>query len=237
MNDADLTLALDGEVTLDDFSKAMHRFKEIIVGLENEVAPTAKIDWVIDDLKKKCAIARVRGVATRKEDRASVGRIRKAYVEVGRRAAQGEALANTDAVVQAVIGLRRLINGRIKSVRFEGNKKVHVMKKSTVITPIRSRWDTDTFGGARGRVQSISDRQYLHFTLYDYNDDRPIACSYPSGDRDKLRKIWGKLVYVEGLITRDPDTDLVSSIREISSIEILKERRPHAWREALGCVK
>jgi hypothetical protein len=237
MKNVDLTLALDGEVTLEDFSRAMQRFREIVVGLENEVAPGAHINWVIEDLKKKCAIAKIRGVATTRDDIASIGRVRRAYTELGRKAAQGEALTNTETVVQAVVGLRRLINGRVKAVRLESEKKTYVIKKTTIITPMRAHWDTETFGGARGRVQSISDRQYLHFTLYDYNDDRPITCSYPSGNRDRMRKIWGKLVYVEGIVTRDVDTDLVSSIRDISSIEVLKERKPHAWREALGCAK
>lgn len=237
MKNADLTLALDGEVTLDDFSKAMQRFKDIIVGLENEVAPDAKINWVIDDLRKKCAVARVRGVPRKKEDRAAITRVRRAYMEMGRRAAHGEPLANTDIVVQGVLGLRRLINGRIRSVRFESQEKTHVLRKTTAISPARSHWETDTFGGARGTVQSISDRQYLHFTLYDYNDDHPIACSYPGGSRDRMRRIWGKLVYVEGLITRDGDTDLVNSIKDISSITVLKARQSHAWREALGCAK
>ncbi len=237
MEQADLILTLDGEVTLDDFAKAMQRFKEIVTGLKNEVAPDARIDWLIDDLRKKCAIAKVKGVPATDRDRASVGRIRDAYTDLGQRAAKGEPLHNAEAVVQGIAGLKRLINGHVKSVTLGSEQKRYTIKKTTMFSPAKVQWDTETFGGARGKVQSISDRQYLHFTLYDYNDDRPIPCSYPEGSKDKMRKVWGKLVYVEGIVTRDPDTDLVSSIHGISSIEVIRERKAHAWRAALGCAR
>lgn len=237
MESKELTLALDGEVTLKDFSQAMLRFKELINGLKDEVAPGSKINWVIDDLKKKCTITRIKGVAVDNEDIVSITQIRKAYIELGRKIVHGETLTNDYPVIQAVTGLRRLINGRITSIRFETDEKKYTIKKHTIFAPTKTYWDTETFGGARGRVQSISDRQYLHFTLFDYNDDHPITCSSLETQKEEMRNAWGKLAYIEGTVTRDKETDLISSINNITKITLIKEREPQEWRKALGCTK
>lgn len=237
MESKELTLALDGEVTLKDFSQAMLRFKELIYSLKDEVAPGSKINWVIDDLKKKCTIARIKGIAVNNEDVVSIKQIRKAYIELGRKIVHGETLTNDYPVIQAVTGLRRLINGRITSIRFETDEKKYTIKKHTIFTPTKVYWDTETFGGARGRVQSISDRQYLHFTLFDYNDDHPIACSSLETLKEEMRNAWGKLAYIEGTVIRDKETDLISSIGNITKITLIKEREPQEWRKALGCMK
>ena len=115
--------------------------------------------------------------------------------------------------------------------------KKYTVKRHAIFSPQKTYWATETFGCARGRAQSISDRQYLHFNLYDYDDDHAIACSLPEGQREKMRGIWGRLVYVEGTINRDEDNDQITSISNISNIEIIKEKKPQAWRQALGCLK
>jgi DNA polymerase III alpha subunit (gram-positive type) len=237
MHDNKITLALDGDVTLRDFSNAMVRFKEIVDGLKNEIAPDSKIDWVVEDLKKKCAIACIKGIPTTSKDIEPIQRIKKAYTEIGRQVVHGEPLNNGYSVVQAVIGLRSLINGRITSIRFETSEKTYTIKKHTIFAPSKASWSTETFGCVRGRVESISKRQYLHFTLYDYNDDHPIQCFYTDGQKEKMRNIWDKLVYVEGAISRDEENDLVNSVNDIASITIIKERKPQEWRNALGCLK
>lgn len=236
MEDNELTLALDGEVTLNDFSKAMLRFREIVEGLSSEVAPNAKIDWVVDELKKKCAIASVRGIPLTGEDAESVRKIRTAYTELGRKVVHGETLTNDFPTINAVMGLRKLINGRITSIRFETTEKKYTIKKHTIFAPTKTYWDTETFGCARGRVESISKRQYLHFTLYDYDDDHPIQCFYTDGQKEEMRNIWDKLVYVEGIINRDEENDLINSISNIKNITVIEERKPQEWREAMGCV-
>ena len=111
----------------------------------------------------------------------------------------------------------------------EMNERSRVKEKET--------WVTETFGCIKGRVESISSRKSLHFTVYDYNDDHPISCYLPVGSDEKMRDIWGKLVYVEGLVKRDEDTDNVIIIRNISNIEPINEGEPYAWKGALGSIQ
>lgn len=232
-----LMLALNGDVTLQDFSKAMYRFKEIIIGLQEDVAPTSKIEWYVDELKAGSATAIIKGVPKTSKDIQAIKNIGSAYVDIGRRIVHGETLDNSDIVVNAITNLRELVNGRISSIIIQAAGKKYTIKQHTIFTPRKTYWDTETFGCVRGRVQSISERQYPHFTLYDYNDDHAILCSLPEGQKEKMRGIWGKLAYVEGTISRDENSDLVTSISNISNIEIIKEKKPKAWRQALGCLK
>ena len=232
-----LTLALNGDVTLQEFSKAMNQFKEIVSGLKEDVAPASDIDWYIDKLKTGSATAIIRGVPTTSSDIQAIRNIGDAYADIGRRIVHGETLTFNATVISAVTNLRKMINGRISSINIEASGKKYTVKRHAIFSPQKTYWNTETFGCARGRVQSISDRQYLHFTLYDYNDDHPIFCSLPESQREKMRGIWGRLVYVEGTIIRDEDNDQITSISNISNIEIIGEKKPKAWRQALGCLK
>lgn len=232
-----LTLALNGDVTIEDFSKAMNQFKEIIKGLKDDVAPDSKIDWYIDELKAGSATAVLRGLPITNNDIPAIRNISEAYADVGRRIVHGETLAFNTTVINAVTNLRKMINGHITSINFQAAGKKYTVKKHAIFSPQKTYWNTETFGCAKGRVQSISDRQYPHFMLYDYDDDHAIACSLPENQREKMRGIWGMLVYVEGTINRDEDNDQITSISNISNIEIIKERKSKAWRQALGCLK
>jgi len=233
-----LTMSLNGDaVAFEDFSNAMVNLKEIIKGLHEETAPNAQIKWVVDELKTSSVIATVRGVALSTEDLPAVERISDAYLEIGRKIIAGETLRNGRNVVNAVLNLRKMINGKITSIRFETPKNDYTIKDQTIPLELKEIWETETFGCIKGRVESISSRKSLHFTVYDYNDDHAISCYLPTGSDEKMRNVWGKLVYVEGLVKRDEDTDNVIIIRNISNVELINEGEPSAWREALGSIQ
>ena len=59
--DNTLTLALEGEVTLADFSEAMKDFRALIAALSKEIGGKTKIDWRIDDLNAGSAMTTIRG--------------------------------------------------------------------------------------------------------------------------------------------------------------------------------
>ena len=73
----------------------------------------------------------------------------------------------------------------------------------------------------------------LRFTLYDVNDDKAVSCYLPEGTESEntMLDLWGKLVEVEGNISRDPDTGRPLTIREIAGVEPI-EPGP-TWRDAL----
>ena len=54
-----VTLALDGDVPLEEFARTMGRFAELVNALSEEVGSPG-LDWVVDDLQVSSAVATVR---------------------------------------------------------------------------------------------------------------------------------------------------------------------------------
>jgi hypothetical protein len=88
----------------------------------------------------------------------------------------------------------------------------------------------------RGRVQTLSSRGRLRFTLYDALYDKAVSCYLAEGQEDIMRDAWGHVALVEGWVTRDPATDRPLSIRGIERVTLLPEGDPHGYRRARGAV-
>src|SRR5690606_8099939 len=82
-----------------------------------------------------------------------------------------------------------------------------------------------TFGGVRGRIESMSRRGRLQFTLYDALTDRGVQCYLAAGMEDAMREVWGKLAIVEGIVHRDPVYGRPITVREVRGITIIPEQR------------
>jgi hypothetical protein len=92
---------------------------------------------------------------------------------------------------------------------------------------------TRAFGAIEGRLQTVSNRGSLHFTLYDTMNDRAVSC-YLEADQDEiLRDLWGERVTVEGSITRDANTGRPLTIRQIRRVRPIASRFG-SFREAMG---
>jgi hypothetical protein len=91
-------------------------------------------------------------------------------------------------------------------------------------------------GTVRGRVQTVSNRNTLRFTLYDLLTDRAVSCYVPTGQEELLRDVWGRRAEVEGLVSRDPLSGRPVSVRQVRSVRLLPEAQPQAWRRSRGAV-
>ncbi len=81
------------------------------------------------------------------------------------------------------------------------------------------------YGLIKGRMQTLTNRNALRFTLYDSFYDRAVSCYLPPDyDSDTLRNLWGKLVAVEGWIKRDARDGRPVVIRRISSVTPIPDR-------------
>jgi hypothetical protein len=92
------------------------------------------------------------------------------------------------------------------------------------------------FGAVEGRVQTLSSRGGLRFTLYDSLHDRAVSCYLAEGHEDIMRDAWGRLAVVQGLVKRDPRTGRPVTIREVRSVELLGERSPHDYKRARAAI-
>jgi hypothetical protein len=135
-----------------------------------------------------------------------------------------------------------MINGTIKSMRFENpDDDVEVIHREVSVTkepeePRRPRKTQVVMGAMRGRVQCLSNRGGLRFTLYDLIDDKAISCYCSPGYENKMRDAWGKIAVVEGRIHRDPETGRATTIRDVKDVVPVPECKPGDWREALGAA-
>jgi hypothetical protein len=94
-----------------------------------------------------------------------------------------------------------------------------------------------SLGGIQGRVQSLSNRGGLRFTVYDLLYDRAVGCYVAEGKEELLRNIWGKLAVVEGMITRDPVNGRPLSIRQVSNITPIPDpSSAHEYTDARAAV-
>jgi hypothetical protein len=134
--------------------------------------------------------------------------------------------------------LTSIINGKIKSVRFETPETdVEVFSSPTVMEYILiTKLPEGSLGAVRGRVQSMSNRGQLRFTLYDLVDDRAISCYLSPGSEDIMREAWGKVAMVEGYVRRDPETGYATTVRGVQDIKIIHEGRLGDYREAIGAA-
>lgn len=228
------TLALNGEVYLDDFSKAMGHLLRLMNGLSASVAKDASIDWQVNSLETGSAIVTLRGVEKRKKH--SVAHVIKAFEDVGRAAQKGKPIPFGKAVQEPFNKLRGLLSGRITSLRLETELlDAEVFSLDDEVKGGKQS-SQSAFGAVEGRIQSLSSRGALRFTLYDASDDHAVSCYLRAGSEDVMRNSWGKMACVEGILRRDPYTGKVSTVRDVSEsgVEIIESHQD--WREAIGCA-
>lgn len=234
-----LTLALNGDVSLQDFSGAIQEFLNLVTGLDDEVAKDIPIEWLVTDLEAGSALATIRGIVEDSSDMEAVERVVNAYLDVGESIMQARPLNYSKPVQSAARKLVSIINGKVKSVRFETAERdveifaspVKWKKMCPVVLPEGS------LGAVRGRVQSMTNRGQLRFTLYDLIDDRAISCYLSSGSENTMRESWGKLALVEGFIRRDPETGRATTVRGVKDIRVIQEGKLGDYRQAIGAAR
>ena len=232
-----LTLALNGDVSLQDFAEAIRDFFEIVSGLKNDVAKEAPIEWLVTDLEAGSAIATVRGVTEDDKAIQAIERVVDAYLDLGQSIQQERPLNYSQPVKSAARKLFSLINGRIKSVRFETvDKDVEIFAKPVSLrrAMFEAVFPEGNLGAVRGRVQSMTNRGQLRFTLYDFIDDRAVSCYLAPGSENIMKEVWGKIAMVEGFVRRDPETGRATTVRGVKDIRLIPEYNKNEWREAIG---
>lgn len=226
MADTTLTLALNGDVPLDEFAEGIRDFWRLVSALTQEVSGKSDIVWIIDELAGGSAIATIRGEAEQTED---VERVIHAYAIVGRALERNEVIPYSPRVAKAARSLTSILNGNITSMRFETGTAA-----STVTTgaPDQSRAYLSAFGAVEGRIETLRSRRRLSFTLYDSLNDQAVYCTLESEQAELVRDAWGKQVIVEGWIKREPVSGRPVEISPVESIIILPEAASGSYRRA-----
>lgn len=229
MIDDILTIALDGDITLADFSEAMKRFRSLVDALSQEVGGKTKVDWRIDDLQAGSAIATIRGTSPHPEITEGVIR---AFATVGDTLQRHESIPYSDKVRRRAYAITELVKDSIISIRFEtpfSDALITGQTDQTKATEI-----TYAHGQVRGTVQTLTSRRGLKFTLYDSVFDKPISCYLNEDQEEIMRGAWGRKVVVSGLIGREPDQKRPVVVRQIQDVEVLNDVPAGSYRLARG---
>lgn len=235
-----VTLVLSGDVSLAELARAISGLRTLLTNLGREVGGGAEIDWNVDDLERGSTIASFRGTARRPNQQPQVESVVKAYGEVGLALEKRYRVPYSENVVRAANNIAGILNGRVDSIRFETEEI-----DATIRSPeVESATDIDrpmplsgaSYGAVEGRVQTLTNRGGLRFTLYDLLNDRAVSCYLKEGHEDMMRDMWGKLVTVEGMVRRDPVTGIPQTVRQITKVAPMVEAEADSYRRARGVV-
>lgn len=227
-----LTFALEGDVTLDDFSGALSEFNSLLKNLTKEVGGNAAIDWLVEELYAGSAVATFQG---QYEDVKIVETVVDAYETVGDALASGREIPFSDPVRRSAWNITNILNGKITSVRFETPTRDFVISGKTVAGAIAPPMKY-SLGTVKGTIQTLSMRKKLSFTIWDALFDKPVNCYLKEGDEERMRNAWGKRAVVSGKIGRRADTGRPIVIREVKFIDVLGNVEPGNYRRAKGVL-
>ena len=209
MADNTATFILDGEVSLHEFAKAISNFNELIAALSEESG--VAVEWIVDDLSVSSAMASIVGLG----DENHVQRVLADYSDVGQALQAKTEIHHSQRAKNAANKIVSISDPRISSVRFETAKREAVIPlrvevadrmplsdaeghalRTVVQTAIRL--GTGALGAIQGRIQTLTSRGRLRFTLYDLFYDKAVSCYFAEGKQESIRDLWGRLALVEG---------------------------------------
>lgn len=233
-----VTLALQGEVTLDAFSRAVLHFSRLVDGLSADVAAPETLRWVITELEAGSAIMTARGVG----DAAAAASVSTAYIGVGKALERGDPASLPERIRDEARALIAVIDGGVEAVRFE------TAEADATIRSLEEAFATSgaleapapqpvAYGGVTGRVHTLSSRGGLRFTLYDTLFDRAVSCYLDEGQEEIMRDVWGRMAVVEGLVTRDRVTGRPQVIRGVRGVTVVHEAEPDAYLRSRGVLQ
>ncbi len=237
-----ITLRISGDVYLDDYLAAMRQFHALIRALNQDVARNVEVEWSIDELMAGSAATTLRGLVKEESWQPAVEDIVRAYEEVGTSMERGLTIPYSKEAADAARGITSILNGRIDEITFETDD-MEAFVSSTVSSsdqPIQAAVYSSiqtavySYGAIEGRIQTLSSRTGLKFTLYDIFG-RAIQCHLRKGNEDMMRDAWDKWVVVEGKIRRDAAGN-PKSIRQVTDVFVRETGSPEDYREAKGSV-
>ena len=233
-----VTFRLDGEVTVGKLSVAFARFSTVLDTLLED--REANVRWVLVGLDFGSAAATARAVPL---DAAAAGLVQTLcddYLEEARQVARGDT-GSDRPLMRAVRDLTAVADDS-NPVVFENadDEIIFLAPASTPAEPganVRGVQTTKSLGAVRGRVEMLSQRNALRFSIYDLVNDRAVSC-YPHPDhKDIMREAWGLIADVSGTVTRDAKSGRPLAIRRVTRVNLVDEGDPDGYLRARGALR
>jgi hypothetical protein len=226
-----LTLALEGEIALQEFSIAINSFNQLLTQLSKEIGGDENVPWLIDELYTGSAVVTFRGDYP---DTRILENIINAYEEVGEALATGREIPYSENIKRHAASLTKILNGKVTAIRFETPEHDYLISGKThqgKTAPIKY-----SHGTVKGTIETISKRKKLSFILWDTLFDKPVHCYIKAGEEENMRSAWGKKAVVSGKVGRQPETGKPIIIREVRYVRIVEEVEPGSYKLARGIL-
>lgn len=230
-----VTLRLQGDdIGLDQFARAAAEFSALMQALSQE-ADAKDVTWHVTDLVYSSAMVAAQGVTENGEQRDDIDRVVRSYAEVGRGLRDGTTHAFSKPIRGPALALGKVLGNGVRAVLFE-TPDDDVKVTDVEIPAVKRAPDLiRALGAVTGRIQTLTSRTSLRFTLYDRLYGRAVSCYLREGQEEMARDAWDKYARVEGEVWRDPETGVPTSVRKIMAIhKIEDEGTAHGYRRARG---
>lgn len=234
MRDYSVTLRIGGDISVADFAERAVLWAKVLSSLSDEAGQ--RVRWVISDLEYSSAIMTAAPIAETEEAENNLPQLVDDYLSVARDVRAGR----IDLQRPTLRHVSRLVEKATPEadITFETREdEVTFQGVPEALEPFESQADgLVSFGTLRGRIETLSQRRGLRFTLYDLLTDRAISCYIELGQEELLRNVWGRLADVTGMIKRDQRTDRPVSVRKVSAIDVIPDPVAGEFVTARGAV-
>jgi hypothetical protein len=231
-----VTIELQGRVTLEQFAEAVARFHRLIAALSAD-SKADDVRWEINALEVGSTTATAQGVSQNGDAPERIEQVVRNYLEVGRALESGATVPYPAPVRKEAEGFVAMLRSGIEAVRFETAESEAIVREAAATPaaqPVESAPTLGSYGAVTGRVQTLTSRLHLRFTLYDRLHDRAVSCYLAEGRESLMREMWDKLATVEGWVTRDPLSGRPLAVRRITNVTPLLEAAPQDYMNARG---
>lgn len=243
MADKTITLKLQGGVTLDSLSFALGQFSKLVAALCAD-AKAKGMTWDVTGLEAGSAIVTARAEVDDEFTEEQADFVITSYARVGKELAEHSALPGyRQRVRKPALALADVATWGLEEVVFETAEEDIVIRPAKLDAPARERQEgepipfpTAAYGSVTGRVQSLSNRGGLRFTIYEVMSDRAVSCYLAPGSEGTMINVWGQLATIEGDVSRDPATGRPIAVRHVEDVAIHDECDVEGYKRARGAV-
>jgi len=220
-----VTLALEGAVSLSEFSAAVGHFNRLVVALTAE-AKAEDVTWQIDALDYSSAITTARGVSENGAHPERIDQVVRSYLEVGEALEKRATIPYAPSVKNEAEGIVGVLSGpKVEAIRFETAEAEAIVREAPLRVEEPAVAKRAAYGAVTGRIQTLTSRNALRFLIYDHIHDRAVSCYLEEGREWEsiMRQMWDREATVEGWVTRDPKIGRPTSVRRITRVTPLQE--------------
>lgn len=227
-----LSIKLNGNVTLSDFTEVMSHFSTLIEELSSELGEKAQIEWEIIKLESGSATAVVMG---KSQNEFAVDKVIHAYEIIGEAIIKNKTIPYNEIIAREARSITSVINGKIKSIEMFTPDYVAII--DFPVTEDVSEYKVGySIGTVTGRVETLSKRGRMRFVLYDTLFDHAVPCYLASDQEGLLLDAWDKEITVAGKVFRETNTGRPYQIRDVNYIEEKKVSPKGSFIQAQGVI-